>query len=104
MYIIGGRGSQNENSGLDVLLIILARAVSPRESFTVNKYLRNTALFGLLLGVSLAAQARERTATGWISDENCGARHTKPGGAGCIKKCMHGGQDIGHPEWKPQRM
>jgi len=59
------------------LLIILARAVSPRESFTVNKYLRNTALFGLLLGVSAAAQERERSATGWISDENCGAHHTK---------------------------
>lgn len=42
--------------------------------------------------------------TGWVSDESCGVQHTKPGGAGCIRKCMRGGADIGHPEWKPQRM
>ena len=58
----------------------------------------------LMLGVSAFAKPKNTTATGWVSDENCGARHTKPGGASCIKKCMHGGQDIGHPEWKPQRM
>ena len=57
------------------------------------------------LALASPAIAREKTAraTGWVSDENCGAEHTKPGGAGCIRKCMKGGQDIGHPEWKPQR-
>ncbi len=57
----------------------------------------------LTLGVSAFAKPKSVTLAGWISDENCGARHTKPGGADCIRKCMHGGQDIGHPEWKPQR-
>ncbi len=58
------------------------------------------------LALAGAGAAKEKTlrATGWVSDENCGRQHTKPGGAGCIRKCMHGGQDIGHPEWKPQRM
>ncbi len=60
--------------------------------------------FALILGVQALAKPKNTAATGWVSDENCGARHTKPGGAGCIKKCMRGGQDIGHPEWKPQRM
>jgi hypothetical protein len=42
--------------------------------------------------------------TGWVSDEACGASHTKPGGEDCVKKCLRGGAHIGHPEWKPQRM
>jgi hypothetical protein len=41
--------------------------------------------------------------TGWISDENCGAQHTKPGRADCVQKCWRGGASVGHPEWKPQR-
>ncbi len=57
----------------------------------------------LTLGVAAFAREKTTTLTGWISDENCGAKHTRPGGADCIKKCMRGGQDIGHPEWKPQR-
>ncbi|MFN7948717.1 MAG: hypothetical protein U0Z53_25405 [Blastocatellia bacterium] len=42
--------------------------------------------------------------TGWVSDEACGASHTKPGGEDCVRKCLKGGAAIGHPEWKPQRM
>lgn len=57
----------------------------------------------LVLGVAAFAREKTTTLTGWVSDENCGAKHTRAGGAGCIKKCMRGGQDIGHPEWKPQR-
>jgi hypothetical protein len=41
--------------------------------------------------------------SGWISDEGCGAHHTKPGGADCVQKCWRGGASVGHPEWKPQR-
>jgi hypothetical protein len=40
---------------------------------------------------------------GWISDESCGAQHTKPGRADCVQKCWRGGASVGHPEWKPQR-
>jgi hypothetical protein len=57
----------------------------------------------LALGVATFAREKTTTLTGWVSDESCGAKHTRAGGAGCIKKCMKGGQDVGHPEWKPQR-
>ena len=30
--------------------------------------------------------------------------HTKPGGEDCVLKCLRGGAQIGHPEWKAQRM
>lgn len=43
------------------------------------------------------------TRAGWISDEACGAEHTKPGKADCVEKCWRGGAAVGHPEWKPQR-
>src|SRR5262249_46352469 len=42
--------------------------------------------------------------TGWVSDSGCGAKHTKPGGADCVKKCLRGGAAGGQPEWKPQKM
>jgi hypothetical protein len=42
--------------------------------------------------------------SGWVSDSGCGADHTKPGGASCVRKCIAGGASIGHPEWKPQKM
>jgi hypothetical protein len=50
-------------------------------------------------GLSRAGPSR----TGWISDESCGAQHTKPGRADCVQKCWRGGASVGHPEWKPQR-
>jgi len=54
---------------------------------------------------SHAAGARHAVSvTGWVSDKACGAEHTKPGGADCIRKCLRGGAAIGHPEWKPQEM
>jgi hypothetical protein len=60
----------------------------------------------LLLQVALAVSAKTKsiTVTGWVSDENCGALHTKPGGEDCVLKCLKGGAHVGHPEWKPQRM
>ncbi len=60
----------------------------------------------LLLQVAVAASAKTKsiTVTGWISDEGCGALHTKPGGEDCVLKCLRGGAHVGHPEWKPQRM
>jgi len=52
---------------------------------------------------SLSAQQERTSRTGWISDEGCGAKHTKAGGADCVQKCWRGGASVGHPEWKPQR-
>lgn len=62
--------------------------------------------FAVALGFSgnLLTKDKPVTATGWISDANCGALHTQPGGGDCVRKCIKGGKDIGHPEWKPQRM
>jgi hypothetical protein len=42
--------------------------------------------------------------TGWVSDEACGGSHMKPGGEDCVRKCLRGGEGVGHPEWKPQKM
>ena len=50
------------------------------------------------------AEDKPSTVTGWVSDEACGAKHTKSGGADCVRKCLRGGASVGHPEWKPQRM
>lgn len=52
---------------------------------------------------SLSAQQKHLSRTGWISDEGCGAKHRKVGGADCVQKCWRGGASVGHPEWKPQR-
>jgi len=70
---------------------------------------RGRVIVGLLLGCglvaigSLSAQQKNAPQTGWISDEACGAQHTKPGRADCVQKCWRGGASVGHPEWKPQR-
>src|SRR4029077_10584500 len=70
---------------------------------------RNRVIFVFLLIFSLgalesaSAQHANASRTGWISDEACGAQHTKPGGADCVQKCWRGGASVGHPEWKPQR-
>ena len=58
---------------------------------------------GLVALHSLAAQQKDASRAGWISDEACGAKHTKAGGADCVQKCWRGGASVGHPEWKPQR-
>jgi hypothetical protein len=60
----------------------------------------------VLLSVAMAGRAKTKsiTVTGWVSDESCGALHTKPGGEDCVLKCLRGGAHVGHPEWKPQRM
>jgi hypothetical protein len=58
---------------------------------------------GLVALRSLGAQQKDASRTGWISDEACGAKHTKAGGADCVQKCWRGGASVGHPEWKPQR-
>ena len=60
----------------------------------------------LILNVAAAGLTKQKTiaVTGWVSDENCGAQHTKPGGEDCVRKCLMGGAHVGHPEWKPQRM
>ena len=55
------------------------------------------------LSPALAQQKGDASRTGWISDESCGAQHTKPGRADCVQKCWRGGASVGHPEWKPQR-
>src|SRR5882724_4874281 len=58
---------------------------------------------GLAALGSLSAQQKNASRAGWISDEACGAEHTKPGRADCVQKCWRGGASVGHPEWKPQR-
>ena len=58
---------------------------------------------GLVVLGSVSAQLRDASRTGWISDESCGAQHTKPSRADCVQKCWRGGASVGHPEWKPQR-
>jgi len=61
-------------------------------------------VFLLVCGLgSLSAQQKQASRAGWISDEGCGVKHTKPGGADCVQKCWRGGASVGHPEWKPQR-
>jgi hypothetical protein len=55
------------------------------------------------LSPALAQQKGDASRAGWISDESCGAQHTKPGRADCVQKCWRGGASVGHPEWKPQR-
>ena len=52
---------------------------------------------------SVSAQERDASRAGWIGDESCGTKHTKPGRADCVQKCWRGGASVGHPEWKPQR-
>lgn len=56
----------------------------------------------LMLCSILAFAIDEVNLTGWVSDSGCGAEHMKPGGKDCVEKCIKGGADIGHPEWKPQ--
>ena len=58
---------------------------------------------GLLALGSVSARRADASRAGWISDESCGAQHTKPGRADCVQKCWRGGASVGHPEWKPQR-
>ena len=58
---------------------------------------------GLVALGSISAQQEHRSRAGWISDEGCGAKHTKAGGTDCVQKCWRGGASVGHPEWKPQR-
>ena len=53
---------------------------------------------------TILARDHVETWTAWVSDEHCGASHTKPGGADCIRKCHRGGASVGHPEWTPQRL
>jgi hypothetical protein len=50
----------------------------------------------------LLARPHAETWIAWVSDQACGAKHSEPGHADCIRKCIRGGAAIGHPEWKPQ--
>ena len=63
---------------------------------------------GVLLALVLVSFARinakPSTLRGWISDESCGATHTRTGNEPCVAKCLRGGASVGHPEWLPQRM
>lgn len=50
----------------------------------------------------LLARPHAETWIAWVSDHACGAKHSEPGHADCIRKCTRGGAAIGHPEWKSQ--
>ncbi|HEX4546730.1 MAG TPA: hypothetical protein VH110_10240 [Candidatus Acidoferrum sp.] len=70
--------------------------------------MRNPRIVLLAVGAQLAVGAAwtpqtDGSKAGWISDESCAVRHTKPGRADCVEKCWRGGASVGHPEWKPQR-
>src|SRR5713226_2687761 len=52
--------------------------------------------------VPLLARPHAKTWIAWVSDQACGAKHSEPGHADCIRKCNRGGAAVGHPEWKPQ--
>jgi hypothetical protein len=54
------------------------------------------------LYLPLLAFPQAETWFAWVSDAGCGAKHSEPGHADCIRKCNRGGAAIGHPEWKPQ--
>jgi len=58
----------------------------------------------LQMATAVGSKTKTITVTGWVSDEACGALHTKAGGEDCVLKCLKGGAHVGHPEWKPQRM
>jgi hypothetical protein len=63
-----------------------------------------TLLLIALAGIVMRVHAGSGTET-WIarvSIRACGAMHSGPGHADCIRKCARGGAAIGHPEWKPQ--
>jgi hypothetical protein len=74
-----------------------------------EKMIRDRIVFLLLLVCcfgalgTVSAQQKNASRAGWISDESCGAEHSKPGRADCVQKCWRGGASVGHPEWKPQR-
>jgi hypothetical protein len=74
------------------------------------QYARNRALLALAVIAALAlassglAEDKPSIASGWVSDEACGADHTKPGREDCVRKCLRGGASVGHPEWRAQRM
>jgi hypothetical protein len=82
---------------------------SRTEEVEMDRRVAGTGLLVVLaMGVALSwgrqsAPPSAEARTGWISDEACGAEHTKPGKADCVEKCWRGGAGIGHPEWKPQR-
>jgi hypothetical protein len=61
-------------------------------------------LLAAMATMTTSAKIKSINVTAWVSDEACGAAHTKPGGEDCVLKCLRGGADIGHPEWKAQRM
>jgi hypothetical protein len=74
------------------------------ESMTWRRIVFVLLLVGVLVALgSLSAQQKNASRAGWISDEACGAQHTKPGRTDCVQKCWRGGASVGHPEWKPQR-
>jgi hypothetical protein len=67
-----------------------------------------TIKLGVVLAIVLVScagiGAKTSTLTGWVSDESCGAAHTKTGNESCVARCLRGGTSVGHPEWLPQRM
>jgi hypothetical protein len=65
--------------------------------------MRLVGMMAVAAALGMAAD-RDQTMTGWVSDAGCGAKHTQAGGADCVRKCLKGGQDIGHPEWTAQKM
>jgi hypothetical protein len=51
------------------------------------------ALF-MTASVSAGSMDKATSINGWVSDTNCGVKHTSAGGEACIKKCMAGGAKL----------
>ena len=48
------------------------------------------ALF-MVAGAGASDKGKTTSLNGWVSDSNCGVKHTQAGGEACLKKCMANG-------------
>ena len=62
-------------------------------------------LLPLVLLATISTYSDEpKTVTGWVSDAHCKAAHVGGKNPDCVRKCVKGGADVGHPEWEAQDM
>ena len=69
--------------------------------------MRVLTIFAIALSIAFAAAAADKETVqlkGWVSDAHCTTSHVGGKNPSCVKKCVKGGADIGHPEWEAQAM
>src|SRR5260370_3872674 len=66
-------------------------------------FVGSLAAVGLVSAQQKSASRTGPSRAGWISDESCGAQHTKTGRADCVQKCWRGLASVGAPGLKPQQ-